>query len=561
MLVFNDADETIDPDEHWTTLVAAADALTPGDHDAVTALLIDAGEFETAIADSLFPRTDGIDPLLDELSAVTLSAARLFVASAGGAAASGPWRARMREAMARVRVDRLPRTARRRVSEGYAFYALHPEAYVAAACDFAASIAPPAAVCVGLRTIGTSLSAVVAATLLERGVPASTCSLRPRGHPFDRRAVIDASLERALVQQAHGAHYLIVDEGPGLSGSSFTSAARMLSTLGIPDCQIGFFPGWNADGSTFRSDAARSVWARHRRWIARNPHAPVQVLEGNAFVDFSAGAWRERLYSKKSEWPPVQPQHERVKMLVPGRGEIVRFAGLGRYGVTALDRARTLAGEGLGAPPGRLEGGYLRQSFVEGRPCTPADATPEFLECAARHIGFLSRTQRLDGPKAHDALCEMIETNVREADDTLRVPPLSHYGAALSDAPRVAIDGRMLPHEWIRTGDDYIKTDALDHACDHFFPGAQDPAWDLAALETEFALEPAAAATLLEHYARESRDTRVRARLPFHRIAYAAFQLGYATMASQSLGESPDGRRFERRAGALLERLRSLLAV
>ena len=560
MLVFNDAEESIAPAEHWTALVAAADALTPGDHDAITALLIDAGEFEAAVADSLFPAADGIDSLVDELSAVTLWAARLFVASDRGATSCGARRARLCDAMARVRVDGLPRTARRRVSEGYAFYALHPEAYVAAARDFAASMNPPSAVCIGLRTIGTSLAAVVAATLIDRGVPACTRSVRPRGHPFDRRAAIDPSLERWLVQHSDGTHYLIADEGPGLSGSSFASAARMLSSLGIADCQIGFFPGWDADGSTFRSDTARSAWGRHRRWIARDRHAAMRAYQGDAFVDLSAGAWRERLYTNESEWPPVQPQHERVKMLASERGEIVRFAGLGRYGITALARAKALAAGGFGAPPRGLDRGYLRQAFVEGRPCTPADATPEFLECAARHIGFLSRTQRVGGPGEHDALWEMIETNVREADGTLRIPARSRYASVLADAPRAAIDGRMLPHEWIRTAEGYIKTDALDHACDHFFPGAQDPAWDLAAVETEFGLEPAASGTLLEHYARASRDAGIRARLPFYRVAYAAFQLGYATMAGQSLGESPDRRRFERRAGAFLERLRSLLA-
>ena len=44
MLVFNEADEAIDPRAAWRRLLAAVHALGGPDHDAVTAILIDAGE-------------------------------------------------------------------------------------------------------------------------------------------------------------------------------------------------------------------------------------------------------------------------------------------------------------------------------------------------------------------------------------------------------------------------------------------------------------------------------------------------------------------------------------
>jgi hypothetical protein len=67
----------------------------------------------------------------------------------------------------------------------------------------------------------------------------------------------------------------------------------------------------------------------------------------------------------------------------------------------------------------------------------------------------------------------------------------------------VELDGRMLPHEWLITEAGYKKTDALDHHDDHFFPGAQDIAWDLAGAAVEFRMSPDA---LVDRYLREQRD-------------------------------------------------------
>ncbi len=46
----------------------------------------------------------------------------------------------------------------------------------------------------------------------------------------------------------------------------------------------------------------------------------------------------------------------------------------------------------------------------------------------------------------------------------------------------------MLPHEWIRTASGFLKTDAVDHQDDLFFPGCQDIAWDIAGAIVEFGI-------------------------------------------------------------------------
>jgi hypothetical protein len=140
---------------------------------------------------------------------------------------------------------------------------------------------------------------------------------------------------------------------------------------------------------------------------------------------------------------------------------------------------------------------------------------------------------------------EMIEVNAREALGEVLAGSfafLDDYRGPFEDAPAHAIDGRMMPHEWLRTAGGYVKTDAADHHADHFFPGPQNVAWDAAGAALELGVEIPAAA------------------LPFYLTAYAAFRLGYVTMAAEALEGSADGRRF----GALVVRrgsqLRALLA-
>jgi hypothetical protein len=121
----------------------------------------------------------------------------------------------------------------------------------------------------------------------------------------------------------------------------------------------------------------------------------------------------------------------------------------------------------------------------------------------------------------------------------------------------VALDGRMLAHEWIRVGDRYVKTDNTDHYDDHFFPGCQDIAWDVAAAVLELDLSPEERRYFVGRYRSLSGDGAIAARLPHHALFYLAFRLGYTGLASSVLGKTSDGVRFARAArhyGRLLRR-------
>jgi hypothetical protein len=530
--------------------------------DDITSLLIDCGELESAVADAIFPDADGLDPLAQAFRRATLAAGDAFVRSMHGEAFA-PGLLELARLLDGVPEAACPPTVRRRISEGYAYYSLHPETYAVAAADFVVRARPASVVCLGVRSIGTSLSAVVAAALRRAGVPALSLCVRPRGHPFNRAVRLASGLEAMIRREAAVAHFAVVDEGPGLSGSSFASVVDALLGLGVTRDRIALFPSWNGDPASFKSTRARQVWGFCERFVAipERIGAGLSALTAGApATDFSAGKWRERLYDSVDDWPAVHPQHERVKALAEDAGGILRFAGLGRYGRMAQARAQLIADGGFGVPPRGLCNGYLHLPFVPGTPCSTRDVSEEFLERIASYLAFRRAHGAAARSPGFEEMLHMIETNAHEASVELCAHALRSDRATLEDAPATAIDARMQAHEWIRGTAGFWKTDALDHAFDHFFPGPQDVLWDIAGAEAELRLDQHAAGRLLDRYVAESGDGTAPRRLPFYRIAYAAFQVGYTTMAAQSLGELEDGGRFAVRRDWFVRRLRALVS-
>jgi hypothetical protein len=172
---------------------AAASPESP-DHDTIVAALIETGVFEAAVADALCPSRESGLPVLKTLRRASESLGRALAQSCAGLRdrAGAPVREAAR-ALTGVDASRLPSELELRTPEGYAFYALYPDAYVDAATEWTRTHAPDHAVCLGLRGIGTSLSSAVHGALVERGVRSTTWTVRPHGHPFDRHVDIDPS--------------------------------------------------------------------------------------------------------------------------------------------------------------------------------------------------------------------------------------------------------------------------------------------------------------------------------------------------------------------------------
>lgn len=385
-----------------------------------------------------------------------------------------------------------------REGEGYAHYALYPEAYGVAARQVRL-LAPP--LVLGLRSIGSGLAAMAAAAL-NAPLPVT---LRPGGDPFARSLKIAPELAETIL--AGERHYVIVDEGPGLSGSSFGSVADWLEDHGIAADRIAFLPGHSGELGPQASERHRTRWQ-----MAQRPQAQVDRLAGwvgdvvgpiDEWTDLSAGAWRPRWNAPEEQWPPIVPAWERMKYLVRagGRSWQVRFAGLGTSGRDKLELAKLLETSELGPEVGGLTHGWLIQRWHD-------DAVPT-LPTEAELRGYLALRADLDAPQGA-SLAELVSVANRN------VPTLAGWTpgiATLQNRVRpVRIDGRLHRHEWLRLpGGRLLKADALDHHRGHDLIGAQDIAWDEAGAAVELEIELPSA------------NPRLTA---FYRVAYCAFQIG-----------------------------------
>jgi hypothetical protein len=136
-------------------------------------------------------------------------------------------------------------------------------------------------------------------------------------------------------------------------------------------------------------------------------------------------------------------------------------------------------------------------------------------------------------------------------------------GAAESRLPseRVVIcDGRMMPHQWLRSSQgELLKLDSGNHGDNHFFPGPCDIAWDLAGCIVEWELQPEARLRLIDEYAERSGDA-LASRLAPYLLAYATFCMARSKMAASALQGEPQEEallRDYRRYRSIALRLRS----
>lgn len=507
-------------------------------YDDVEQLLIDFGIFESGLADAL--AGDMAMPCQETRTTRAAAVALGHLACSALHGRSGEyWLERFGRALADLTGYLLPSRLRTSIPEGYAWYALYPQSYIRAAEEFSAAVHPQRAVVIGIRSIGTSLSALVAGTLEEQGCSVRSYTVRPTGHPWDRKLRVADTLQREW-SRLKNSEFLIVDEGPGISGSSFASVAEQLSNCGVPDHRITLFPSWDADADQLSNASARERWNRHRRYVGQ--FDPPWVAGTR---DVSAGLWREDLFCAEEQlYPAVQPQHEARKFL-DSSGVLLKFAGLGRFGDWKLDRQRTLAAAGFAPNALGFTSGYLATEFVPGQPFACCDCSHELLERMASYLAFRASSFPANRATPFETMLEMIEVNSREIlGREANLKAFAGLQSTFESRPAVETDGRMMPHEWIRTARGILKTDAVDHHAGHFCPGAADIAWDLAAVGVEFELGPADRQWFYDRYAVLSGDRVPLEILKFYRTAYLAFRTAYASMAAESTSGTRDHERF-----------------
>lgn len=502
-------------------------------HAAIVGALIEAGGLAQGLADAAFEAggCDGLDPVsglaLDATGAFADAAVRSWTGGFRCGVGTPP-------ALRALLEQPLPDRVTVSTCEGYAFYGVYPELYLEAARS--AFERPPRVI--GVRSIGTSLAAVVSAAAGASG----PISVRPVGDPFDRELRLSEGLRAAMLAPAEGG-YAVVDEGPGLSGSSFDAVGRTLTSGGVDPAAVIYMPSHGGE------PGAAAPPERRERWrAARRVHAPFEAVIEPRLKDWaepltgkvrsieslSGGAWRSGRTDAAGAWPEQERRKFRVRA---ERGDfLLKFAGLGIEGQTKLERARRLAEAGFTPEPLGLAHGFLVERWAPGQPLDPGAASaPAMVPRLAAYLGFRARlpVEGLDGADP-GALRAMIRRNL----GAVGLQDVGERACAVpftaADVRPMAIDGRLHLWEWVQAGDGrLIKTDALDHCQAHDLIGAQDLAWDVAGAGVEFGLSPAALERL-RLGVEQAAGRRVEPRLvSVMTAAYLAFQIGYWRMAAE----------------------------
>ena len=489
--------------------------------NTLTRALLLAGELECGLADADSPSWRSAALLTDRIADAMV-----------GAEPVSDFKSLILAARATPVIERLNIS----IPEGFAFYALSPLAYA----EVLHKISVPAnyLVVVGIRSIGTTLSAVTAAEARRRGMEVRRFTVRPQGHPYNRQTELALS-QLALVQNAgfYAATFAIVDEGPGLSGSSFLSVAEALEQAGVPSERIVLLSSHVPNVDSLCAVDAAQRWRRLQSFAVGETQRPIQIGE---FI--GGGHWRRRLLTNESEWPAAWTSFERLKYLSADKQaetRMFKFAGLGHYGDGVFERELKIAEAGFGPAPRRESDGFISYTWIDGRPMSSTDLSEKVLArmadyCAFRGDAFATECH------APNTLQQMAEHNLRELK--LDVP------VELKLERPVLVDGNMQPHEWLLAKEGQIlKTDSGSHGDDHFFPGPTDIAWDLAGAIVEWRMDEQQAKEFLDLYRRASGDD-ANARIDGFIKAYAVFRAAYCIMAANAMQGSEEHPRLERAA-------------
>ena len=416
--------------------------------------------------------------------------------------------------------------------EGFSYYALHPSDYARVIDRIPAG---PSYAVVGIRSIGTTLSSMTVAALKADGRSASRITVRPAGHPYARSSQLTLDQERWIREQnTRSAHFLVVDEGPGRSGSTFLSIVEALGRAGVMRDRITVLGSREFDPASL---CAQDTIARWRGIRFLSTAAPVN-LRFKDFPYLGGGCWRKYGFGDESEWPESWTQMERLKFLSPDRRQFFKFEGMGPLGSEVRSRALVLAAAGFSPAASDAGDGFLAYTKVEGRTLNKEDVSDFILERIAQYCSHRVSEFACAGPR-NSELSAMLEYNVQQEFGQ----ELKLNGGEFARAHSVLTDGRMQPFEWIasRQGQ-LLKTDGISHGDNHFFPGPCDIAWDIAGAIVEWELEAAASEFLLRRF-RQISGIDVSATLDIYKLAYCVFRLGFCKMArSTVLGSSEEVR-------------------
>jgi hypothetical protein len=495
---------------------------THGGHSELLDALLRAGELECAAVDVGSPFCALLEEITDVLAAALISSDRHVPVSF--------------ERLARVLRDleqvQLPASLFLSPPEGFAYYALHPLSYA----DVIADLKLPSrdAAVIGIRSIGTTLAAVVQAGLKSKGIKVGRITVRPTGHPYDRVTDLDEAQKAWIAKQrARGAQFIVVDEGPGMSGSSFLSVGDALMSVGVERDKITFSCSRVPDPACLTAQDGATRWPAFRAICV----APNRRLPEGADQFIAGGIWRARVFGDERNWPASWTQMERLKFLSSDRQRLLKFEGFGRFGEEVHSRAERVGEAGFGPRPIAADAGFSIYPLLEGESLRDGNLSAEVITGIAKYCAFRQRELQCETATSKE-LETMLYFNFSEEFGR------EITGQRLEIVHPVIADGRMLPHKWLRTkSGDLLKMDNASHGDDHFFPGPTDIAWDLAGAIVEWDMQEAAVEKLLNCYHAESGDDP-RHRLPTYELAYSTLRMGYCKMAAEAMRGSAEESRL-----------------
>ncbi|WP_028747187.1 hypothetical protein [Rhizobium mesoamericanum] len=544
-------------------------------HELLVQTFIETGELIQGLADQEFQLNGA-----DDVSSIQETGAKLLFAQARAILVSwqghfdGDLPLATDTSALRFNVSGLEPLLMKR-AEGYAFYAVYPESYLEAALQSKLSADT---VVIGIRSIGLSLAALVAAAL---GAPPAF-SLRPVGHPFRRKVNVKAALADRILARTN-VDFAIVDEGPGLSGSSFASVANWLEVNGVAPSRLNFFPSHGGEPGAYANNTQRRRWqesSKHvcqigdlivkarpaarclQNWVGELVGQPVQALR-----DISGGNWRALYCDRIENWPPSYRQMEKLKFVATADDQSwhVKFAGLCRSDREKVRRGALLNEAGLTPSVIGTCHGFLIEEWIKGVPLeTSGLHRHEILAGIGNYLAFRARyLPAPHGGASFEALCQMATANVKEVAGIdaamLLRRVMQQKDRSVRHLHPVDTDNRLHHWEWLVTsGGRLQKTDALDHNSAHDMIGCQPIAWDVAGACVEFDLSANERDRLLDIVTQVGDVGIDDGVLVVFEAAYLGFQIGLWSVALAS-GEGQERERIEKTLARYLGRLQVLL--
>ena len=231
---------------------------------------------------------------------------------------------------------------------------------------------------------------------------------------------------------------------------------------------------------------------------------------------------------------------ESLKFWSKDHGSILKFDGLGQFGIAVRERANLVYEAGIGPQVEDAGDGMTRYTFLQGTPVLEVDLSREILDRMADYCAFRASAFKSSKQTGQDHLVHMLRHNFQqETGQSIEVRE-----DVFCTASPVFVDARMQPHEWIRkTNGQLLKVDAARHGDDHFLPGPTDISWDLAGAIVEWNMDANAAEYFVATFKKRSGVDFSRNLGPFI-LAYSAFRMGYCRMALSGTQDREEKERF-----------------